>query len=50
MEGWDFGGLGLELGFGAYLIWCEASGFFWGWGSLHKHIRITLGIIMVHLS
>ena len=50
---WWFGVLGfgswigfLGLGFsvdGVLGLWCEAIRGFWGWGSLYKQLRITLG-------
>ena len=39
---WFLFGLGFQLmGFGACGV--ELSGSFWGWGSIYKHRRITLG-------
>ena len=37
------------FGVGVWGLWCGAFWVFWGWGSLYKHRRITLGIkLCVH--
>ena len=51
-EGWGFGVgvLNWVFGVGVWGLWCGAFSFFWGWGSLYKHRRITLGIKIMRPS